>query len=85
MPARPDNENLTQRKFPAIQYNISCSNHVHSLCAVIPLRPSVTESGSHSTRVESGSNDPVPVYYPGNEISGFMPRRGDFTVVTSTE
>lgn len=55
------------------------------LCTVIPLRPEVSslvESDSHSAnRAGSGSNDPVPVYYPGNEITGFMARRGDFAVV----
>ena len=51
--------------------------------AAIPLRPEVcrvVKSDSHA-RGESESNDPVPVYYPGTEISGFMPRRGDFAVV----
>ena len=28
-------------------------------------------------------NEPVPPYYPGTEISGYMPHRGDFTVVSS--
>ncbi len=51
---------------------------------MISLRPEVSssvDSDSHSSRVGSRSNDPVPVYYPGNEIPGFMPRRGDFAVV----
>ena len=35
-----------------------------------------------TTENGSDSDDPVPVYYPGTEISGFMPRRGDFATVS---
>ncbi|XP_064403116.1 transcriptional adapter 2-alpha-like [Halichondria panicea] len=63
-------------------YNNCYMFNPHPVLPAIPLRPEVcrvVKSDSHA-RGESESNDPVPVYYPGTEISGFMPRRGDFAV-----
>ena len=37
----------------------------------------------HFTLV-GGSDDTDPPYYPGTEINGYMPHRGDFVVVSQT-
>ena len=31
---------------------------------------------------QASSDEPVEAYYPGTEISGFMPHRGDFATVS---
>ena len=34
-------------------------------------------------KVGGDPKEPVMPYYPGTEISGYIPHRGDFTVVSS--
>jgi len=50
------------------------------------LRPQYEgEEDDYSQLSSTGNSDEmVPPYYPGTEIDGYMPHRGDFTVVSST-
>ena len=40
------------------------------------------DSGSKVDSQEGGADKPVEAYYPGTEITGFMPHRGDFANVS---
>ena len=62
-------------------------NHALSQTA-FPLNPPKAETKATddllpSTMSQANSDEPVEAYYPGTEINGFMPHRGDFATVSA--
>ena len=56
--------------------------------AAFPLNPPKVETKATgdllpSTMSQANSDEPVKAYYPGTEINGFMPHRGDFATVSA--
>ena len=51
---------------------------------MIVLRPQYEgeEDSFRQLPLTGDSNEMVPPYYPGTEIDGYMPHRGDFAVVS---
>ena len=51
---------------------------------MIVLRPQYEgeEDSFRQPPLTGDSNEMVPPYYPGTEIDGYMPHRGDFAVVS---
>ena len=47
--------------------------------------PCEDSEGPPDLAVAGGDDSIVPVYYPGTEIEGYMPHRGDFTVVSASQ
>ena len=47
-----------------------------------PSRPVPLESTQGWGRSKPEGEEPAPVYYPGTEIHGYMPHRGDFARVS---